>query len=124
MLRRVIVQVEENGNCCPLPMHVFPVVGKRRPLFQIVTTAPDGKEGLCQVTGWCSAGGGTSCAANCVPVEDSGSSETMLSFVVYGGDSGLRFKAADLDESWSIDSAWQFGVPCLLLGNDPVIEGL
>ena len=120
----VQVEVEENGNCGRLPLHVFPVVGKRRPLFQIVATAPNGKEGLYRVTGWSSAGGGTPCPAYCTPVEDSGSSETVLSFLVYGGDWGLRFRPADSDAPWSLESRDQFGEPCLLLGADPVTEWL
>jgi hypothetical protein len=57
-------------------------------------------------------------------VEDSGSSETVLSFLVYGGDWGLRFRPEDVDEPWSVASAAQFGEPCLLLAQDPLTEWL
>lgn len=121
----VQVEVEENSNSGRLPMHVFPVVGRRRPLFQIVVMAPQGnKEALHWVTGWSSKEGGIPCRAFCVPVEDSGSSETVLSYLVCGGDWGLRFKPVGLTEDWSIESPRQFGEPCLLLATDPMTEWL
>ena len=126
MLRRLVVQVEveENANCGRLPLHVFPIVGKRRPMFQIMAATPGDKETLHWVTGWSSKEGGAPCPAYCVPVEDSGSSETVLSFLVYGGDWGLRFKPAEVNEEWSLRSANQFGEPCLLLAQDPVTDWL
>ncbi len=126
MATRIMVQVEveENPNSGRLPMHVFPVVGRRRPLFQLVVASQGNVEALHWVTGWTSRKGGSPCPAYCVPVEDSGSSETVLSYLVYGGDWGLRFKPVSLSEEWSIESLQQFGEPCLLLAVDPVTEWL
>ena len=122
MLRRrfVQVEVEENANSMRMPQHVFPALGRRRPLFEITVPGRSGVDALHHVTGWSSAGGGTPCPAYCVPVEDSGSSETVLSFLVIGGDWGLRFRPVAVDEPWSLDSPHQFGEPCLLLAEDPV----
>lgn len=76
------------------------------------------------VIGWISQNGGTPCPALCVTVEDSGSSKTVLSYLVYGGDWGVRFNPFWVEEPWSLTSPRQLGEPCLLLGKDPVVPWL
>ncbi len=122
--RMAQVEVEENPNSHGLAMRVFPAWSSPRPVFQMRMDTADAADVLHWVTGWSSEGGGTPCPALCVTVEDSGSSETVLSYLVYGGDWGVRFRPVGVDEAWSLASPRQFGEPCLLLGKDPVLAWL
>ena len=69
---------------------------------------------------WSSDGDGTPAdAVECVAVEDSGAA---VSYLVHGGDWGLRFQPARADGSppvpWRLDDPDQFGEPYLLLANE------
>ena len=65
----------------------------------------------CEVSGWSSAGDGSSCPARAVPVEDSGAGVATL---LYGGDWGLRLTPRD--------GRAPFGEPYLLLDDDAILE--
>ena len=117
----VEVEVDENENSAALPMRIFSTKGEPRLVAHIKMDTVRGRDQPHRVVGWSSAGGGTPCAAYSVPVEDSGSA---VSFLVFGGDWGLRFKPVGLEEAWFLLSPYQFGEPCLLLGDDPAEEAL
>ena len=115
MTDSIAVEVEDNDNTYGVPLRVFSAKGESYRISQIKmdTGASVGIPHL--VTGWSSEGGGTPCPAHCVPVEDSGAA---LSYLVYGGDWGLRFRPADSPDDWRLGSKDQFGEPCLLLGDE------
>jgi hypothetical protein len=50
-----------------------------------------------------------------VLVEDSGDG---LATLVYGGEQGIRLKAADDEGPWDLENSSQWGEPCLLLDRD------
>ena len=107
------VEVEENDNTYGVPLRVFSAKGEPFQVSQVKMDTPAGEGIPHWTTGWSSAHGGTPCPAYCVPVEDSGAA---LSYLVYGGDWGLRFKPLGSDEDWGMGIEDQFGEPCLLLG--------
>jgi hypothetical protein len=111
------VEVEENENSYAMPQRLFSARAQKRLVSQVRMDTRQGRDVLCWVVGWSSEAGGTPCAAYSVAVEDSGSA---VSYLVFGGDWGIRFKPVGLEEAWSITSNYQFGEPCLLLGEDPV----
>ncbi len=110
------VEVEDTANTYGLPMRRFSTKGEQTLVAQLKMDTQLGRDILHWVVGWSSDGGGTPCAAYSVPVEDSGSA---ISYLVYGGDWGLRFKPVGLEEGWTLTSPYQFGEPCLLLADDP-----
>ena len=111
--RYVDVDVEENDNCWPLH-RVFETLGPVESITRVDAPDPMGVDGMRRVTGW-SASGPT--AAYAVLVSDSGEGVVTL---VFGGDEGIRLMPADCQEQWDLDSANQWGEPCLLL--DPDVE--
>ena len=76
---------------------------------QVVAPLPDGTLGSCSVTGWDDKGPVVAYAVN---VFDSGEGTVLL---IYGGEHGIRLKASDSIEPWSVNSSTQWGEPCLLL---------
>ncbi len=115
---QIYLEVEENANSSGVPLRTFSAKGKPYPVAQLKADPRTGKPEPVSITGWSSQNGGSPCPALCVPVEDSGAA---ISYLVYGGDWGVRFRPASLDEPWSADSPNQFGEPCLLLGDESEI---
>lgn len=114
MKRSIEVEVEHNENTYGVPLRIFSATAEP---YQISHIKMDvrGQTGIPHsVTGWSSADGGSSCPAYCVSVEDSGAA---LSYLVFGGDWGLRFKPADSVQGWGHGNEDQFGEPCLLLAD-------
>jgi len=69
---------------------------------------------LYAVTGWSSANDGTPVDASAVQVEDSGAG---AAYVVYGGDWGVRLKAADSGAKWDAADPDQWGETHLVLAD-------
>tara|TARA_Y100000588_G_scaffold104041_1_gene113423 strand:- start:101 stop:475 length:375 start_codon:yes stop_codon:yes gene_type:complete len=118
--RSIYVEVEENDNCEYMPMLVYE--GHRQPVqvSKIIIDDPGRPEGICDVTGWSSEGGGTPCIAFYVPVSDSGQA---IAHLVYGGDWGIRMKPENVTEPWDVSSSLQWGEPYLvLLDKNSIIE--
>ena len=116
MPQYVEVEVEENENTYGVPMRVFSAISGVRVVLKVRVDCAGGVDMPHWVTGWTSAGGGSPCLAYCVAVEDSGAA---VSYLVYGGDWGLRFKPVHSQSPWSLGDTTQFGEPCLLLAEDP-----
>ena len=112
---QIAVEVEENENCDGVPLRVFSGRGEPYRVAQVKMDTRAGSDQPHWVTGWSSQGGGTPCPTLCVAVDDSGAA---ISYMVYGGDWGLRFKPVGLDEAWDLASSNQFGEPYLLLGDE------
>ena len=106
------VDVSESANC-PLSLHrVFDAMREPVRVFRLMSSNPDGKDLMCSVTGWSPSG---PCPAYAALVEDSGEGIAML---VYGGEEGIRLKAAEGQEEWDLNSSQQWGEACLLLDKD------
>lgn len=91
---------------------VFDLLEEPRPIARVFTSDFLGEDQWCDVTGWGEDG---PCPAYAVLAEDSGDGVILL---VYGGQEGVRLKPADAGEDWDLDSASQWGEPCLMLSKD------
>lgn len=94
--------IDPNPNCpegCDLRFAASGAPGR-------VTWVRREDDSICDVAGWSSAGGGSTCPALAVPVEDSGAGVSIL---VYGGDWGLRILPRD--------GSPPYGEPFLLLAD-------
>lgn len=106
------INVTESPNN-PLSVNrVFEAHGAPKMVSKVRTWDPNGRECLCDITGWASEG---PCPAYAVLVEDSGEGIAML---IYGGNEGLRLKPEDCQEAWDVNSLRQWGEACLLLDKD------
>ena len=106
------INVSESANC-PLSLNrVFDAMREPIRVSRLMASDPSGKDLMCSVTGWSPSG---PCPAYATLVEDSGEGIAML---VYGGEEGIRLKAADSQEEWDLNSSHQWGEACLLLDND------
>ena len=115
----ITVEVEPSRNCDYHPQQVFEAMEQPWPVSRVRTDRPDGSYGWCLVTGWCGDDDGSPCDALCAKVGDSGSG---FSFLVYGGDCGLRLMPAGHDANWSLDDPNQWGEPYLLLADPTDIQ--
>lgn len=108
------VEVESNDNTPMMAQQVYKNLGLpfRVAQVRIFEGDPDGR--LHDVTGWSSAGGGSSVPAHAVHIEDSSAGAAYL---IYGADWGLRLRPAASDARWSLDDAEQFGETHLVLSS-------
>ena len=88
----ITVEVEPSPNCDYHPQQVFEALEEPWRVSRVRVERPDGSYGWCLVTGWCSDEDGSACEAFCAKVGDSGSG---FSFLVHGGDYGLRLMPSD-----------------------------
>ena len=103
------IDVSESANC-PLSINrMFDAMEQPVQVSRVMASDPEGTDLMCDVTGWSALG---PCPAYAALVEDSGEGIAML---VYGGDEGIRLKAADCREDWNLTSSSQWGEACLLL---------
>ena len=117
---QIYVEVEDNENSYGVPLRTFQVKGTAYPVRQVKMDTRAGLGVPCWVVGWSSEGDGTpQHGVECVAVEDSGAG---LSYLVHGGDWGLRFQPVRDDGSpaapWRLDDPDQFGEPYLLLADE------
>ena len=108
------VEVESNPNSLMSANLVFKNLAEPFGVtgVRIFEGEPDGR--LCDVTGWSSEGDGSPVEAYAVQVEDSGSGAAYL---IYGGDWGLRLRAADDNGDWNADNHEQWGETHLVLAD-------
>jgi hypothetical protein len=109
------VEVEPNDNMPMMAQQVYKNIGVPFPVshVRIYEGEPGGQ--LCAITGWSSDDGGSPTAAYAVRIEDSSEGQAYL---VYGGDYGVRLKAADSDEAWDTSSMDQWGETHLVLSSE------
>ena len=69
----------------------------------------------CQVTGWCDDPNQPLCPAYAQKVEDSGAGTT---FIIYGGNWGLRLKPEDHTGEWNLYDGEQWGEGYLSIGEE------
>lgn len=111
----VIIDVESNENCETSYFARFKEVSPARAVshVRLYDRNPNGE--WCEVTGWTDDPAHPCCQAYAQVVEDSGAG---LTYLVYGGRYGLRFKPEHVDEPWSLESSRQWGEPYLSLADE------
>ena len=115
----ITVEVEPSPNCDYHPQQVFEALEEPWQVSRVRVERPDGSYGWCLVTGWCSDEDGSASETFCAKVGDSSSG---FSFLVHGGDWGLRLMSAHHAGEWSLDDASQWGEPYLLLADLTDVE--
>ena len=101
------------GENSPLDLNrIFDLLSEPRVIRRVFAADPTDRDLWCEVTGWSGDG---PCQARAALAEDSGEGVVLL---VYGGDQGLRLKAADHPEAWDLSSTDQWGEACLMLHKD------
>lgn len=95
---------------------IFDLIAEPRTIRRVFTSDPMGQDIWCEVTGWGEDG---PCPALAAPSEDSGDGVVLL---VYGGDDGIRLRAADSPGNWDLANSGQWGEPCLMLDKDTPVE--
>lgn len=110
----VYLEIEPNENSRDSVSMRFKELGPPRPIRQVRITDQPGGPVLCWVTGWRDDPKDPLCPALAQKVEESGMGQA---FLVYGGNCGVRFKPASLNEAWDLTSPNQWGEPFLLLGS-------
>lgn len=111
----MILEVESNENCESSLFARFKEVRSARPVLQVRLYDRNPSGEWYRVTGWSDDEQTPPCQAYAQLVEDSGAGMTYL---VYGGIYGLRFKPIDIEEPWSLDSPHQWGEAYLSLSSD------
>ncbi|MSQ14474.1 MAG: hypothetical protein EXR50_01235 [Dehalococcoidia bacterium] len=109
MQSAIFVDVEAGDNCPYSLQSLFSRLDAPREVIQVRLYLGPGEGALYDVTGWCEDG---PCPALGAKVEDSGQG---YAFLVYGGESGLRYRPAGSAEAWSLDASDQWGDSHLLL---------
>lgn len=113
--RPVIVEVESSDNCEASVFARFKEVGPARPVLQVRLYERNPTGEWYWVTGWGDDPQTPACSAYAQLVEDSGSG---LTYLVYGGIYGLRFKPINIEEPWNLESPLQWGEAYLSLASD------
>ena len=108
------IEVESNDNCPMSANQVFKNLADPFRVAQVRIFEGGAESTLCAITGWTSDPGRPLVEAFAVEVEDSGSGAAWL---VYGGDYGLRLKAADADQEWDLTDPTQWGETHLVLAD-------
>ena len=107
------LEVEENPNCEATPLQVFGELSPARRI-QKIWLDREGQKTPCWVTGIDK--GGVPCPAYVQKVQDSGSG---VSFLIYGGAWGIRFKPASYEkEPWDLKNSHQWGEPYKFYGDE------
>ena len=114
MAESLYLEVEENENCAYMPMMVYEARRAPVPVKRVKIYEMDKPQGVYEVTGWSSEGGGTPCPAMYAPVSDSGAVEAHL---IFGGDWGVRLRPAGSGGEWGPASPDQYGEPYLMLAD-------
>ena len=111
----VIVEVESNENCEGSVFARFKEIGLARLVMQVRLYDRNPAGEWYWVTGWSDDEQTPACPAYVQLVEDSGAG---LTYLVYGGIHGLRFKPINIEEAWSLESQHQWGEAYLSLASD------
>ena len=114
----MLIEVEvSSGANSPLDLHrMFDLLEDPRPISRVTAPDPQGEDVWCDVIGWNGSG---PCQALAALAEDSGEGVVLL---VYGGDEGLRLRAAGVTGGWDLADSGQWGEACLMLDKDARIE--
>ena len=111
----VIVEVESNENCEGSVFARFKEIGLARLVLKVRLYDRNPAGEWYWVTGWSDDEQTPACPAYVQLVEDSGAG---LTYLVYGGIHGLRFKPINIEEAWNLENPLQWGEAYLSLASD------
>ena len=109
------VEVESNPNCETSVFLRFKEVNLAQPVTHVKIYDRTSRGEWCSVTGWCDDPDQPACSAYAQLVEDSGAGMTYL---VFGGNWGVRLKSADCHDDWEIGHPAQWGEAYLSLSDE------
>ena len=105
----IIIEIPPNPNCDAVEMRVFHASGPAQRVTQMHLEHEPGHPAWYDVTGWTAAG--APCLAIVQKIDDSGEG---TSFLLYGGDGGLRFRPKGSCSPWSFGDREQWGEPFII----------
>ncbi len=111
----MIVEIESNENCETSVFARFKEIAPARLVLQVRLYDRNPAGEWYWVTGWIDDELTPACPAHAQLVEDSGAG---LTYLVYGGLYGLRFRPLDSEEPWGLESPHQWGEAYLSLASD------
>ena len=103
------VEVEASDNCDFSFTRVYSSTSDPSLVTRVQAPGARGEIGDFDVTGWST---GSPVPAQLAPVDDSGEGRVLL---IFGGNEGIRLRPAGSSDPWDLNSADQWGEPCLLL---------
>ena len=111
----MIVEVDSNRNCETGCFARFKEISPPRAVLQVKLFDRNPAGEWYWVAGWSDDEQSPACPAYAQLVEDSGSG---LTYLVYGGIYGLRFRPILVEEEWNLESPVQWGEAYLSLASD------
>ncbi len=115
MAGQIYIEVEENDNCEYTSLQLYETRAGPAPIARVRLFEPGRPDGVYEVTGWSSEGGGTPCPAMYVPVSDSGQA---IAHLISGGDWGIRMRPEGSPADWDLANEDQWGEPYLVLTDE------
>ncbi len=115
MLGQIYIEVEENDNCEYMSMQLYETRADPTPIAWVRLFEPGRPDGVYEVTGWSSEGGGTPCPAMYVPVSDSGQA---IAHLISGGDGVFGCARRGSSADWDLVDEDQWGEPYLVLTDE------
>ncbi len=116
---QIWIDIEDNDNSGYHPQQTFEQTGEIATAAAVIVPIVSGGDGPHEIVGWCQDGGGGACEVSYALVGDSGAGVSRL---VWGGDNGIRLRAAGSTEAWSLDADGQFGEPYMLLNPEIAVS--
>ena len=111
----MFVEVENNPNCEGSVFLRFKELGQARQITHVKTYDRNSRGEWCAVAGWCDDPHQPVCPAFAQKVEDSG---TGISYLIFGGNCGIRFRPESSFENWNLESTEQWGEAYLSLSDE------
>ena len=111
----MFLEVENNPNFEGSYFVRFKELGSPRLLTHVKSYERASRGEWCHVTGWCDEPDQPLCPAYAQKVEDSGAGTT---FIIFGGNWGIRLKPEGNAGEWSLYDAEQWGEAYLSIGEE------
>ena len=111
----MFIEVENNPNFDGSYFLRFNELGPPRPLRQIKSYERQSRGEWCDVTGWSDDSDQPLCPAYAQKVDDSGAGAT---YIVFGGNWGIRLKPEGHSGDWSLYDDEQWGEGYLSVGEE------
>ncbi len=111
----MFVEVEHNPNFEGSYFVRFKEVGPARQLTHVKSYERSSRGEWCEVTGWCDDEEEPLCPVYAQKVEDSGAGAT---YVVFGGNWGIRMRPEGQARAWSLYDDEQWGEGYLSIGEE------
>jgi len=111
----MFVEVESNRNWESSVFLRFKEVAPAQPVSHVKIYDRTSRGEWCAVTGWCDDCDQPVCSAHAQKVEDSGAGVT---FLVFGGNYGVRLKPEKCQDDWDLEQPEQWGEAYLSLSDE------